>query len=99
MNVAVKENPTKESLKENLNEIFEELPVETLAEVVDFAEFLREKKRCQQSEETKPKERFAGLNKGEIWMSEDFNDELPEEFWLGEDFGIMEKNKNESADR
>ena len=25
--------------------------------------------------------RVAGLGKGEIWMSDDFDDELPDEFW------------------
>lgn len=32
----------------------------------------------------KPKEqktRIAGLGKGTMWMSEDFDDELPDEFW------------------
>ncbi len=32
----------------------------------------------------KPKEikkRTAGLGKGTMWMSEDFDDELPDEFW------------------
>ena len=96
MNVAVVENLTKESLKENLNEIFEELPVETLAEVVDFAEFLREKKRLRQTGEMESKERIAGLHDGQGWISDDFNDELPDEFWFGEDFGIIDKN-NEST--
>ena len=27
--------------------------------------------------------RIAGLNEGEVWMSDDFNAELPDEFWLG----------------
>ena len=27
------------------------------------------------------KPRVAGLGKGTMWMSEDFNDELPDEFW------------------
>ena len=31
------------------------------------------------------KKRIAGLNRGQIWVSEDFDDELPDEFWLGED--------------
>lgn len=94
MRVALQEN-----LKENLAEIIKELPAESLAEVVDFAEFLREKKRRQQTEMLPEKDRIAGLNKGEIWMSDDFNDELPDEFWFGKDFGIIEKNRNESADR
>jgi antitoxin (DNA-binding transcriptional repressor) of toxin-antitoxin stability system len=32
-------------------------------------------------EETKPKQRVFGLGKGKTWMSEDFDDELPDEFW------------------
>ncbi len=27
--------------------------------------------------------RIAGLNKGKIWVSEDFDEPLPEEFWTG----------------
>ncbi|HLA94488.1 MAG TPA: type II toxin-antitoxin system prevent-host-death family antitoxin [Pyrinomonadaceae bacterium] len=27
------------------------------------------------------KQRVLGLGRGTIWMSEDFNDELPDEFW------------------
>lgn len=32
---------------------------------------------------TSAKPRIAGLNKGEIWVSEDFNAPLPDEFWTG----------------
>jgi hypothetical protein len=28
--------------------------------------------------------RVAGLNRGQIWVSEDFDAPLPDEFWLGE---------------
>lgn len=28
--------------------------------------------------------RVAGLNAGQVWMSDDFNAELPDEFWFGE---------------
>jgi hypothetical protein len=70
MGVALQEN-----LQENLVEIIKDLPVETLAEVVDFAEFLREKKRQQQNRETQPNERVASLYDGQDWISDDFNDE------------------------
>lgn len=30
------------------------------------------------------KQRIAGLRQGEYWMSDDFGDELPDSFWLGE---------------
>ena len=31
------------------------------------------------------KKRIAGLNRGQIWVSDDFDDPLPDEFWLGEE--------------
>ncbi len=30
------------------------------------------------------KERVLGLREGQVWTSEDFDDELPDEFWLAE---------------
>lgn len=92
-----------------LTEIVIDLPEESQAEVVDFAEFLRQKNgkaeiRKQPKErvfgmyeDETPKQRVAGLNQGEIWMSDDFNDDLGDEFWLGGDFGVIEK-ANESTD-
>ncbi len=43
----------------------------------------------------KPKEqkqRIFGLGKG-YWMSDDFDDELPDEFWLGDDEFWLGKEK------
>ena len=31
------------------------------------------------------KKRIFGLHRGQIWLSEDFDDPLPDEFWLGEE--------------
>lgn len=31
------------------------------------------------------RKRIAGLHEGSIWMSADFDAELPDSFWLGED--------------
>jgi hypothetical protein len=91
MSVALKEN-----LKEKLFEAFEELPTESQAEVVDFTEFLREKQLKKRSENEGENKRIAGLNKGEIWMSDDFNDELPDEFWFGKNGEIKERNKEKN---
>jgi antitoxin (DNA-binding transcriptional repressor) of toxin-antitoxin stability system len=30
-----------------------------------------------------PKPRIAGLHKGSIWVSDDFDEPLPDDFWLG----------------
>jgi prevent-host-death family protein len=38
-----------------------------------------------ESPESLDRLRVAGLNEGEVWISEDFNAELPEEFWLGKE--------------
>jgi len=48
--------------------------------LLDFAEFLVQKHTQIQTEQ----KRVPDLNRGEIWMSEDFNDPLPDEFWTGE---------------
>jgi hypothetical protein len=29
--------------------------------------------------------RIANLHGGQVWMSDDFNDALPDQFWLGEE--------------
>lgn len=65
----------QENLQENLVEIIKELPVELLVEVVDFAEFLREKKRRQHTEKIQSIERISGLHDGQGWISDDSNDE------------------------
>ncbi len=31
------------------------------------------------------KKRIAGLNRGMIWTSEDFDEPLPDEFWIGKE--------------
>jgi prevent-host-death family protein len=31
------------------------------------------------------KKRIAGLNRGSIWTSEDFDEPLPDEFWTGQE--------------
>jgi hypothetical protein len=100
MSVAVEEN-----LQQKLSEIVGDLPVEKILEVIDFAEFLRQKNgkaEIQPKEgvfgmydKENPNQRIAGLNRGEIWMSDDFNDDLGDEFWLGEDFKFKKDESND----
>jgi prevent-host-death family protein len=35
--------------------------------------------------DTANRPRIPGLSEGEIWISDDFDAELPDEFWLGEE--------------
>ena len=67
-------------LKEKLDEIFAALPAKTQAEIVDFAEYKLAKEQKKAAKRA-DKPRILGLNRGEIWYSEDFADPLPDEFW------------------
>ena len=58
-------------------------PEPLLLAVLDFIQSTKAKITQVSNQSNTP--RIAGLHKGEIWMSEDFNDSLPDEFWLGED--------------
>jgi hypothetical protein len=60
------------------------VPPEKLQQVLDFVEFLAQKYTQPPEVQETPQQRIPDLNKGEIWMSDDFNDPLPDEFWLGE---------------
>lgn len=93
MSVALKEN-----LKEKFAEVVEDLPIEKIAEVIDFAEYLREKERRKEQPETKPKKkRISGMYEGQGWINDDFNDYLGDDFWYGEDFGIIKKDDESVA--
>ena len=76
---------------ENLLEKLDRLLPEQQQQVLDFIEFLlfQHERSIEQSTSAKvvsetPKPRVFGQYRGRIWMSEDFNDPLPDEFWLGE---------------
>ena len=68
------------ALKENIAAIVADLSEELLAEVVDFAEFLREKERRKNAGTPPKKKRVSGMYEGQGWISDDFND------YLGDDF-------------
>lgn len=51
--------------------------------LLDFAEFLAQR-HIQAQQTQQAQQRVLGLNQGEISMSEDFNEPLPDEFWTGE---------------
>lgn len=61
------------------------LPPEQQQMLLDFADFLEIKHTQLKSVQ----QRVLDLNRGEIWMSEDFNDSLPDEFWMGEQRSVL----------
>lgn len=48
-------------------------------------QLLRESLENSSSHEASLTERVPNLHPGAIWTSDDFDDPLPDEFWLGED--------------
>ena len=63
-------------------EKIKDLPSEKQQEILDFAEFIRNKYDHQQEIKNEAEQkRVAGLHKGKGWISEDFNESLPAEIW------------------
>lgn len=61
------------------------LPVEQQQQVLDFIDFLTHKYISTSDKyQKKTRQRVLGLYENQIWMSDDFNEPLPDEFWLGE---------------
>lgn len=58
------------------------VPEPLLVRVLDFIQTVKGSSDLVASGEDAP--RIPGLHKGQVWMSEDFNEPLPDEFWLDE---------------
>ena len=65
----------------DLTALLERLPPELRQEVFDFASYLAEKKTVRQAPETH--KRVPGLQAGQLTPSDDFDEPLPDDFWLG----------------
>lgn len=77
------------SIKMNLLEqIINELESASDPLLLQILDFIQDKKGHSNtviSSDFNNSPRTPGLHQGEIWMSENFNDPLPDEFWLGEE--------------
>lgn len=73
------------NITEGLVSRLQNLPPEQQQQVADFIEFLEQKYIQHRSNQGQPKRRIFGLHEGQGWMSEDFNEPLPDEFWMGEE--------------
>ena len=84
--------------RDDLHLAIDRLPDSSLIELAKFIEFLQFKtqrveplsetweqpeRKDQPINESLPP-RVLGLHQGQGWISEDFNDPLPDAFWLGE---------------
>ncbi len=71
-----------EMLKDTLLFEIESLPDSCLQTVLDFVLFLKYlEQKNQTGDESRP--RIPGLDTGSTWVSEDFDEPLPDSFWLG----------------
>ena len=70
---------TVETIVNELNSVPEPL----LAEVLSFIRAAKNK--SVQPSQPLGFQRVAGLHEGQIWMRDDFNEPLPDEFWLEDD--------------
>jgi Protein of unknown function (DUF2281) len=77
------------TIKQIIQSKIDILPEQKQAEVLNFLNFLiasQAKIDDREVSNVQPKrQRVLDLNKGEIWMSDDFNAPLSDEFWLGEE--------------
>lgn len=69
------------TLLEKILTELESAPEPLLSQVLDFIQTNKAVTVPISNLEISP--RTPGLHQGEIWMSEDFNEPLPDEFWLG----------------
>jgi hypothetical protein len=58
-------------------------PESLLLEVASFIQLAKNNAILLGNSSSLP--RTPNLHQGEIWMSDDFNDPLPDEFWIGEE--------------
>jgi len=84
------------AVESELTRMFSELEPKAQTVVIELVKILHTGKE-NQTETNPKKKRVFGMYQGQGWISDDFNDELGDEFWFGEDFGIIRKD-DEPAD-
>lgn len=70
-------------LKETLWQEINSLPDSRLETLLDFVQFLKFMEK-QTSKKEELSGRIPGLDAGTTWVSDDFDDPLPDSFWLGD---------------
>jgi Protein of unknown function (DUF2281) len=69
------------TIKEEITRELSSVPDALLIEVLSF---IRDtKSKSMHLSKPSDSQRIAGLHEGQIWIGDDFNDSLPDEFWLG----------------
>lgn len=79
----MQEQSTKQITEAVLDKI-QKLPLEKQQQILDFVDFVTQQhyeQFTETDEKNFPQERIAGLHRGQIWISDDFNDPLSDKFW------------------
>jgi Protein of unknown function (DUF2281) len=72
------------SNKELIISELESIPDPLLSEVLSFVRSIKQQQQISTIVNTnKPRQRTPNLEQGKIVMSDDFNEPLPDSFWLG----------------
>ncbi len=70
------------SIVESIITKLQDISLEQQQQILDYVEFIAEKYSVEQDNlKQSPKKRILGLHKGKMWISDDFNEPLPDEFW------------------
>ncbi|MCE2671130.1 MAG: DUF2281 domain-containing protein [Microcystis sp.] len=64
-------------ITESIINKLQEIPLDKQKQILEYVEALTEEKEPSSSQ----KKRVFGLHQGKIWMSDDFNQPLPDNFW------------------
>jgi hypothetical protein len=64
-------------ITESIINKLQEIPLDKQKQILEYVEALTEEKEPLSF----PKKRVFGLHQGKIWMSDDFNQLLPDNFW------------------
>ncbi len=70
-------------LKETLWQEIDSLPKSRLETLLAFVQFLQFMEKQQMSETVETRLRIPGLDAGTTWVSDDFDEPLPDSFWFG----------------
>ncbi|CCH91153.1 Similar to tr/Q8Z0E9/Q8Z0E9 [Microcystis aeruginosa PCC 9432] len=64
-------------ITESIINKLQEIPLDKQKQILEYVEALTEEKEPLSF----PKKRVFGLHQGKIWMSDNFNQPLPDNFW------------------
>ncbi|MGK7959645.1 DUF2281 domain-containing protein [Crocosphaera sp.] len=73
---------TPNEITEKIITKLQTIPLDKQKQILDYIDSIVEESLLTlEKSQSSPKKRVLGLHQGKIWMSDDFNDPLPDDFW------------------